>query len=88
MTYSQDVNKDGSKDIIEKIGFNTSSMLIINHVHEENIRKVEEMPKYTMITLISDIGGILGIFLGFSLLSIHSAIIGPLVEKLESKLNI
>ena len=63
-------------------------MLIINRVHEETIKKVEEMPKYTTISLISDIGGILGIFLGFSLLSIHSVIIGPLMEKLESKLNV
>ena len=85
VTYSQDANKDASKDIVQKIGFNTSSMLVINHVFEKTIKKIEEMPKHTPISLISDIGGILGIFLGFSFLSIHSALIGPLLEKLESK---
>ena len=88
MTYPLNFNKDGSKDIIQEIGFNTSSTLLINHVHEKTVKKIEEMPKYTAITLISDIGGILGIFLGFSLLSIHSTLIGPLMEKLESKLRI
>ena len=68
-------------------GFNTSSMLVINHLVQKTVKTVKEEPKYTTITFISDVGGILGIFLGFSLWSIHSAIIAPFVKKLESKIS-
>ena len=87
ISYSQDVNKDKSKEIIQNTGFNTSSMLVINHLVQKTVKTVKEEPKYTTITFISDVGGILGIFLGFSLWSIHSAIIAPFVKKLESKIS-
>ena len=36
ISYSQDVNKDKSKEIIQSTGFNTSSMLVINHLVKVN----------------------------------------------------
>ena len=81
------MNRDKSKDIVKATGSNTSSILIINHIRKRTIRTVEEAPKYTIITFISDVGGILGIFLGFSFWSIHSAVIAPLVNKFESNFS-
>lgn len=43
------------------------------------------MLKYTVITFISDVGGILGIFIGFSFWSVHSALIAPIFKRFESK---
>ena len=47
----------------------------------------EEIPRYTLISFISDAGGIAGVFLGFSFWSLHSILIAPLVAKLEANLG-
>ena len=57
-------------------------MITTNHVFLENIRKNEELLVYTAITFISDVGGILGIFLGFSFWGFAlDMIITPIVKK-------
>ena len=52
------------------------------HSQKRAIQKFEESLKYTVITFISDVGGILGIFLGFSFWSIHATAIIPLLKKI------
>ena len=63
-------------------GLNNWGMITINHVRTKNVRKNEELPVYTGITFISDVGGILGIFLGFSFWGFAlDMIITPILQK-------
>ena len=63
-------------------GLNNWGMITINHVRTKNVRKNEELPVYTGITFISDVGGILGIFLGFSFWGFAlDMIITPILRK-------
>ena len=56
-------------------------MLVIDYIHKDTVIKVEELPRYTLITFISDVGGILGIFLGLSFWSLYG-FIAPVIQKL------
>ena len=69
------------KQVWDKIGRNSSSILIITHVPTKQMRTKEEVPKYTAISFISDVGGIMGIFLGVSFLSIYEGFLKPIVHK-------
>ena len=63
-------------------GLTNWGMVTINHVLTKNIRKNEELLVYTAITFISDVGGILGIFLGFSFWGFAlDIIITPILRK-------
>ena len=86
-TVKSDDLFDEAQTILNKTGSEFSSLLILTHVPKIIVLKYEEQLVYTWLSFISDVGGILGIFLGFSLWSIHSAIIGPFVKKLESKIS-
>ena len=66
------------------IDSNSSSFIAVNHVPKRTIKILEEKPRYTAITFISDVGGICGVFLGISFWAIYQMIIFPLVDKLES----
>ena len=79
--YHKTTARDDTTKILSEIGQNTSSVIIISHLQKRAVQKVEEFLKYTLITFISDVGGILGIFLGFSFWSIHSTIVVPLMKK-------
>ena len=79
--YHKTTIRDDTTKIMSDIGQNTSSVIIISHLQKKTVQKVEEFMKYTVITFISDVGGILGIFLGFSFWSIHSTIVVPLMKK-------
>ena len=79
--YHKSTANDDTTKIMSEIGQNTSSVIIISHLQKRAVQKVEENLKYTVISFISDAGGILGIFLGFSFWSIHSTIISPLLKK-------
>ena len=72
------------KDKWKLIGRNTSSVLVITHMPSKQIRIKEELPKYTPIGFISDVGGICGIFLGISFISIFDCLIDPIVKRLEN----
>ena len=63
---------------------NYSSFILVTHVPRPTIKILEEKPRYTAITFISDVGGICGVFLGISFWAIYQMIIFPLVDKLES----
>ena len=65
---------------------NSSSLIMVTHVPKPTIKILEEKPRYTAITFISDVGGILGVFLGISFWSVYQIIIFPIVDKLQSVL--
>ena len=62
---------------------NSSSFILVTHVPKPTIKILEEKPRYTAITFISDVGGILGVFLGISFWSVYQIIIFPVVVKLQ-----
>ena len=62
---------------------NSSSFIMVTHVPKPTIKILEEKPRYTAITFISDVGGILGVFLGISFWSVYQIIIFPMVDKLQ-----
>ena len=62
---------------------NSSSFILVTHVPKPTIKILEEKPRYTAITFISDVGGILGVFLGISFWSVYQIIIFPIVDKLQ-----
>ena len=63
---------------------NSSSFILVTHVPKQTMKVLEEKPRYTAITFISDVGGICGVFLGISFWAIYQMIIFPLVDKLDS----
>ena len=84
MSMHKNHNRDLASEILDQTGFDTSSFIIITHVPSLDIAIHEEIPRYTFIRFISDAGGILGVFLGFSFK--NSSIIAPIVAKLEESL--
>ena len=62
---------------------NSSSLLYITHTPDRTIKMTEERPKYTIISFISDVGGICGVFLGISFWSIYNILIFPMLNKLQ-----
>ena len=86
MSMHKNHNRDLASEILDETGFDTSSLIIITHVPSLDIEIHEEIPRYTLIQFISDAGGILGIFLGFSFWSLHSIMVAPIVAKVEESL--
>ena len=64
---------------------NSSSLILVTHVPKATIKRFEEKPRVTAITFISDVGGIIGVFLGISFWSIYQIIIFPLLVELQCK---
>ena len=80
-----DWNMKNNRDTRDKYfkDSNSSSILFVTHVPKPTIMRLEEKPRYTAITFISDVGGILGVFLGISFWSIYQIILFPMVDKLQ-----
>ena len=76
---------DDSKTILNETNF--SSLLTLIHVPKLTVLQYEEMPYYTFITFLSDIGGIMGIFMGLSLLSLYSMCIEPITRKIDELIS-
>ena len=64
---------------------NSSSTIFVSHVPKATIKRFEEKPRVTAITFISDVGGIIGVFLGISFWSIYQIVIYPLLVELQCK---
>ena len=75
--------RDPSVQYLLESGSNYSAFLAFNYFPKEHILEEEELPIYTGIKFISDVGGILGIFLGMSFWSLYLTFVAPLVYKLE-----
>ena len=56
---------------------------MITHVPKLTVLQYEEVPSYTFITFLSAIGGIMGVFMGFSLWSFYSMCIAPITKQIE-----
>jgi hypothetical protein len=75
---------DPARHVLDAQNDTSSSILIINHVKADRISVIKEVPQYTTLTFIGDAGGIVGIFLGVSFLSIYEDLIGPLIERIQA----
>jgi hypothetical protein len=63
--------RDQGRHVLDLQNDTTSAMLFVNHVTPVKIPLVEEVPQYTAMTYIGDVGGIVGIFIGMSFWSIY-----------------
>ena len=73
-----------------KYGFPNSEALpiiLISHKKADTIVQLEEVPEYDLSRLISEVGGIVGIFLGLSFWSIYLDFIAPIFTFIRGKLN-
>ncbi len=61
--------------LLKESGSNGSSFITLNYQPPIKYKVTEEHPAYTAITFISEVGGIVGIFVGLSFWSIYEAII-------------
>ena len=80
------IREDRKKVLKHLGGNNASSFVILSHMASKQIRFSMEVPKYTAISFISDVGGIAGIFLGISFISIFDGLFYPILLKLEKYL--
>ena len=55
------------------------------NIKAAQIKTFKEVYEYTGFSFISDTGGIVGIFLGFSIVSIYEELIKPLILKVSKR---
>ena len=60
-----------------------SSVLIIKHTKTSKITQYVEVLEYDLGTMISDTGGILGLFIGISVWSIYVDFVGPILRQIR-----
>ena len=75
---------DQSKEILNESGSKFSSLFILAHSPQMTILQYEEINSYTFITFLSDVGGIMGVFLGISIWSLYSIFVAPVTKKIEN----
>mgnify|MGYP001486685076 FL=1 len=63
------------------------TLLIINHVKQSTYSKHQEKYYYDGQSYISDVGGISGIFLGFSFWSFYEILIQPFINKIKDSMR-
>ena len=76
---------DGSTKYLKTINETNGSVLVIGHIPLAQIKTFKEVYQYTGLSFISDTGGIVGIFLGFSIISIYEELIKPLILKVSKR---
>ena len=74
---------DGTDEMLKRINDSTSPVLVIKHLKRKNIPKKMEVLAYDSDDFLSDVGGLMGIFLGASLWSSYEKIVRPTVEKVK-----
>ena len=62
---------------------NFSTIIFVTHVPKSPLKSIEEMPRSTCISFISDVGGIIGVFLGMSFWSFYQIMVFPFLEMLQ-----
>jgi hypothetical protein len=85
--FHRDYITDRTRFILEAQNDTTSSLLIINHIANEHVAIKEEVPIYTAISYLADVGGIVGIFLGMSFWSIFKDYFSPLLQEVHARLR-
>ena len=82
------MHKDHIRDqTLELFEDEADGIIFFNHIPQEEIIKITEVPRYTTIGFISDTGGIIGVFLGLSFWSLHTLLLRPIIEKLEKAVS-
>ena len=82
-TVNSDDMLDEAHTILKETASEFSSLLILSHVPKIILVKYEEQLVYTWLSFISDIGGIMGVFLGLSIWSLYSIFITPFTTKID-----
>ncbi len=75
---------DGSNDVFANSSDKYHSVLYLRHVRSDTLLVHEEVPEFTVESLISDIGGLTGIFLGLSFWSLFEAFYNFIFARLFS----
>ncbi len=81
LSLTENMN-DGSEIVFEDSADNLNGMAIFKHSRSESILEDEELPEYTTESLISDIGGLTGIFLGISFWSVFADLSDLVIKRL------
>ena len=76
---------DGSTKYLKSINETNGSILVIGHIIQEQIKTFKEYYEYSGLSFISDTGGIVGIFLGFSIMSLYEELIKPFILKITER---
>ena len=74
---------DGSTKYLKSINETNGSVLVIGHIKAPQIKTFKEVYQYDAMSFMGDAGGIIGLFLGFSILSIYEELMKPLLLKME-----
>jgi hypothetical protein len=75
---------DQSKEILNESGSQFSSIFVLAHSPQTTILKYEEINSYTFL---SDVGGIMAVFLEISIWSLYSIFVAPLTRKIDDLLS-
>ena len=73
--------------LLKESGNNGSSFFALVYNPPLKYKVIQEQPASTAIIFISEVGGIMGIFVGVSFWSIYQLTISPLITNMESKLS-
>ncbi len=73
---------DKSKELFKNTSEKYHNLLILRHLKSDKIAVVEEVLEFTVESLISDIGGLTGIFLGISFWSLFDSVFDVLISKI------
>ena len=73
---------DMSTDYLKTINEPNGSIIVLGHNKAPQIKIFREDFKYTAMSFIGDVGGIVGIFIGLSFWSIYSDLISPFLSKM------
>ena len=73
---------DMSTDYLKTINEPNGSIIVLGHNQAPQIKIFREDFKYTAMSFIGDVGGIVGIFIGLSFWSIYSDLISPFLSKM------
>ena len=74
-------------EILDKRNDTKSPTLLVTHSETKKIKQYEEIIEYDGTKFIGDIGGLVGIFVGLSLLSIIKDIVCPLIQKIITQIK-
>ena len=74
-------------EILDKRNDTKSPTLLVTHSETKKIKQYEEVIEYDGTKFIGDIGGLVGIFVGLSLLSIIKDIVCPLIQKIITQIK-
>ena len=73
--------------ILFGLGLGSLKASLTNIIKAPQIKTFKEVYRYDAMSFIGDAGGIIGLFLGFSILSIYEELIKPLLHKISKQIS-